>query len=269
LSEEPIYWGSWKGRVVKAISIDGARTWDDIRNQTGLSHTSMKKVFSELFDEEVLIKIETEAPAIYRVVPEVYHAYREYIDQIEEDVRIDSVEIAPESQRSLASAIGEWKDWKRLNFSMKKDHFYLTGTDLVELSSELIKRAQREVLIATPFVEACALSDVVREAATSKKVIVVLRKPDDSVEKYRLEKERYIQTLSEAGAKVVSNTRVHAKVIVLDRAVAIVSSMNLNKTSTSGSSWEAGLISKDDEVVEEIANSILQMVEIQDSKKLG
>ena len=31
--------------------------------------------------------------------------------------------------------------WKRLNFSMKKDHFSLTGTDLVELSHELIRRA--------------------------------------------------------------------------------------------------------------------------------
>ena len=268
MPEEPIYWGSWKSRVLKAISIDGARTWDDIRNQTGLSHQSMKKVFSELFDEEVLIKIETETPAVYRVVPEVYHAYRAYFDQAEKGAKIGAVDIAPENQRSLASAIGTWKDWKGLKFSMKKDHFYLTGTDLVELSGELIKRAQREVLIAAPYVEACSLSDAIREAASEKSVKVVLRKPDDTVEKYRLEKERYIQTLIDAGVTVVTNSRVHAKVIVLDRAVAMVSSMNLNKSSTSGSSWEAGLITKDDEVVEEIANSILQMLEKQDSERL-
>ena len=73
MPNEPIHWGTWKGRVLKAISLDGAKTWDDIRNQTGLSHNSMKRVFSELFVEEILIKIDSESPTIYRVVPEVYH----------------------------------------------------------------------------------------------------------------------------------------------------------------------------------------------------
>ncbi|MGV9170534.1 MAG: hypothetical protein ACOC38_11415 [Promethearchaeia archaeon] len=35
--DEPTYWGSWKGRVVKAIAVNGTRTWNEIRYQTGLS----------------------------------------------------------------------------------------------------------------------------------------------------------------------------------------------------------------------------------------
>jgi len=269
LSEEPRYWGSWKGRVIKAIAVDGARTWDEIRNRTGLSHKSMKRVFAELYSEEVLRKIESDDPTTYRVTPEIYHGYRDYFDQIGEDTKLEAVEIAPENQRSLASAIGEWRDWRRLSFSMKKDHFFLTGADLLELTNELVKRASREVLVVNPFVEPCTPSDVLREAAAEKKIAFVLRPPEDPVEKYRKKKEGYIQSLRDAGIKVVSNKRVHAKVIVLDRAVAIVSSMNLDKSSTSGSSWETGLITKDDAVVEDIVNSILQLIEKPESVEMS
>jgi phosphatidylserine/phosphatidylglycerophosphate/cardiolipin synthase-like enzyme len=228
----------------------------------------MKRVFAELFNEEVLVKVQSDDPTTYRVTPEIYHAYRNYFNQIAEDIRPGAVEIAPEDQRGLASAIGEWRDWKRLHFSMNKDHFFLTGADLIELINELVKRSRSEILVVNPFVEACTPSDVLREAAPDKKVTVVLRPPADTVEKYRVKKEKYIQSLRDAGVKVVSNKRVHAKVIVFDRAVAVVSSMNLDKSSTSGSSWEAGLITKDDEVVEEIANSILNLIEKPESSEM-
>lgn len=41
--EKPKYWGSWKGRVIKAIALDGAETWDDIRDLTGLSSESLNR----------------------------------------------------------------------------------------------------------------------------------------------------------------------------------------------------------------------------------
>ncbi len=34
---EPRYWGSLKGHVIKAIVWDGAKTWSDIHEYTGLS----------------------------------------------------------------------------------------------------------------------------------------------------------------------------------------------------------------------------------------
>lgn len=54
--EEPRYWESWKGRVVKAIAIDGVRTWTEIRDSTGLSPMSLNKVLSELFNADMLEK---------------------------------------------------------------------------------------------------------------------------------------------------------------------------------------------------------------------
>ncbi len=261
MPKEPIHWRSWNGRIIRAIAVDGARTWDEIRNQTGLSDKSMKRVFLELFSKKVLKKIESDDPTIYRVTSETYRAYRDYFDQIDEDTIPEVVEITPENQKNLVSVIAKWRGWKELSFSMTKDHFFLTGANLVDLTNELVKRASREVLVVNPFVEPCTPSDVLKEAAVKKKITLVLRPPADRLEKYRLKKEGYIQTLEDAGIKVVRNRRVHAKMIVLDRAVAIVSSINLNKSSTSGSSWEAGLITNDDEAVEDIVNSILQLVE--------
>ena len=68
------------------------------------------------------------------------------------------------------------------------------------------------------------------------------------------------------GVKVAYNKRVHAKLIVLDRSVAIVSSMNMNSSSTGGLSWEAGIVTKEDAVVEAVRDSILSLREKLDSE---
>jgi len=54
LPEEPRYWGSWKGRVIRAIAIDRAQTWSEMRDITGLSPKSLNRVLAEMFDAEVL-----------------------------------------------------------------------------------------------------------------------------------------------------------------------------------------------------------------------
>ena len=64
---------------------------------------------------------------------------------------------------------------------------------------------------------------------------------------------------------MIYNDAVHAKMIVLDRAVAIVSSMNFYSSSTAGISWEAGIVTFEDTVVESITNAILGLLETPDS----
>ena len=64
---EPTYWGPWKGRVIKAIAIDGARTWTEIRDQTGLSTKSFQRVLAELFQYETIEKRSEGKDAEYRL----------------------------------------------------------------------------------------------------------------------------------------------------------------------------------------------------------
>ncbi len=49
--------------------------------------------------------------------------------------------------------------------------------------------------------------------------------------------------------------------------MAIVSSMNFTGLSEGGSSWEAGLVTKEDGVVESVIDSILRLIERPDSEE--
>lgn len=265
MSEEPRYWGSWKGRVIRAISIDRAQTWAEIRDLTGLSPKSLNRVLAEMFDAEVLRKEENGS---YWVSKDLYKEYVNFFDQQETETTSAPVRISEDEQKSLVSRIDEWREFKDLTFSLKPEHFFLEGNNLYDLSIDLIQKAKKEVLVANPFVDQCDLSDKLREVVSpGKDVILITRRPDDKNEEYRKRKDEYYQTLKKSGVKVAYNKRVHAKLIVLDRAVAIVSSMNMNSSSTGGSSWEAGIVTKEDSVVESVRDSILTLREKLDSEK--
>jgi phosphatidylserine/phosphatidylglycerophosphate/cardiolipin synthase-like enzyme len=263
--EEPRYWGSWKGRVIKAISIDRVQTWAEIRDLTGLSPKSLNRVLAELFDAEVLRK---EDDGSYWVSKGLYQDYVDFFAQQESDTKAAPVSISEDEQKGLVSRIDEWREFKGLDFSLKPEHFFLEGNNLYDLSIDLIQKAKKEVLVANPFVDQCDLSDKLRVVVSpGKDVILITRRPDDKNEEYRKRKDEYHDTLMNAGVKVTYNRRVHAKLMVLDRAVAIVSSMNLNSSSTGGSSWEAGIITKEDSVVEFVRDSMLNLQEKLDSEK--
>ncbi len=265
MPEEPRYWGSWKGRVIRAIAIDRAQTWPEIRDLTGLSPKSLNRVLAEMFDAEVL---EKGREGEYWVSKELYKQYVDFFAQQESEVKSAPIRISEDEQKDLISRIDEWKEFKGLDFSLKPEHFFLQGNNLYDLSIDLIQKAKKEVLVANPFVDQCDLSDKLREVTTpGKDVILITRRPDDKSEEYRKRKEKYHSTLKKNGVRISYNKRVHAKLIVLDRAVAIVSSMNLNSSSTGESSWEAGLVTKEDSVVEAVRDSILNLREKPESEK--
>jgi phosphatidylserine/phosphatidylglycerophosphate/cardiolipin synthase-like enzyme len=263
MSKEPRYWGSWKGRVVKAIAIDGARTWNEIRDQTGLSPKTLNKVLSELFNAEAIEKKDENE---YRVSYELYKEYKEFFDT-QVTTHPKTVKVTEAEQKDLVSWIDQWKDSMDLEFSPKPEHFFLEGADLNTFSMKLIQKAKREVLVVNPFVDQCDLSDTLwKSVGEGKRVVLITRPPEDRFEDLKERKENYLKQLEKNGVEVVRNPRVHAKLIAVDRAVAIISSMNFQSSSTGGSSWEAGLVTKNDMVVEDIVGTIYSLFERPDSK---
>jgi phosphatidylserine/phosphatidylglycerophosphate/cardiolipin synthase-like enzyme len=260
MPEEPRYWGSWKGRVVKAIAVDGARTWTEIRDGTGLSPKSLNRVLAELFDAKML---EKRGESEYRVAYELYKTYQEYFDEqkgIEQPVL---VRISEGEQKDLIGWIDDWKKVKRLDFSLKPDHFFLEGRFLDDFSKEIIANSKREVLVVNPFVDKCDLSDTLRDAASEGRTVMLITRPPDA------EKNAYHNTLMDAGVKIFHNKSTHAKIVVVDRAVATVSSMNFYAASSGGKSWEAGLVTIEETVVEAVINSILTLVEKPESVEMS
>ena len=54
--------------------------------------------------------------------------------------------------------------------------------------------------------------------------------------------------------------RIHAKLLLVDEQIAVISSMNFYSHSTGGSSWEAGMISIDDSIVTSVHKTIDQLL---------
>jgi len=86
-------------------------------------------------------------------------------------------------------------------------------------------------------------------------VKVITRPPKDRYPDKLVRKQEYHQKLKNEGISLVYDENVHAKLIVVDNAVAISSSMNFFPESSAGVSWEAGLISIDPQVVDSIVKS--------------
>ncbi|MHA1222041.1 MAG: phospholipase D-like domain-containing protein [Candidatus Heimdallarchaeaceae archaeon] len=257
------YYGSWKGRVIKAIVIDGVYTWKEIRDSTGLSPDKLNVVLKELFDAGALKKIQKEEIQEYRVDSVLYKQYKEYFEKLHDNEKIaPKVKISEEVQKELAKWIDNWKDTKRLSFSLKRKHFYLEGRFLDDFSKDVIANAKAEVLVAAPWIKQCHLSETLIDAKQNGALVtIVMRTPDDQ------DKKKYQEKLRDYGIKIYNNDKIHAKIITVDRALAIVSSMNFIVQSSGGQSWEAGMVTLDNTVVEEVVNSILKQIERRGSIK--
>jgi hypothetical protein len=266
---EPRFWGSWKGRVVKAITVNDARTWDEIRDLTGLSPMSLNRALYELFELGVLEKMSS---GTYKVGHDIGKEYKSFFERNEEPGESlkapAKMKFSEEKQKELVDWIAQWGELKDLTFPLEPKHFFLEGRYLDDLSKELICRAKSEALVVNPFVNKCDLSDTLREASKNGvEVKLITRPPDIERVQFQQDKEEYHGLLKGDGVKVTYNKAVHAKLITVDRAVAILSSMNFYSGSSGGASWEAGLVSIEKTVVESIADSILGLLEKPESKE--
>jgi len=264
VSKEPIYWGSWKGRVIKAIAIDGARTWPEVRGLTGLSEKSLNRVLSELYDVHAIYQ---NPKGTYWVDKDLYSEYADFFKGAPEPKAKATPKFVEKNQEELTRYIDKWKDLKKLSFDLGNKHFFMAARYLDELSKDLITEAKTEVLVVNPYVEMCALSETMREV--SKKgvsVTLLTRPPESDSEQYRESKKEYHSNLRQDGVIVVYNKAVHAKMTLIDRAVAIVSSMNFNPRSSGGASWEAGLVTIDKRVVDEVLDAVFEVLDKPESK---
>lgn len=130
-------------------------------------------------------------------------------------------------------------------------HFYLSGRLLSEFSENLIEQARQEILVASPFVKRCNITESLL-LMNKKGVGVRLLTRGIGTEQFRKELSR--------GVFITCEESIHAKLIVVDRRVGIVSSMNFYAGSSAGESWEAGIASIDRHLVNSIIRSIQEKI---------
>jgi phosphatidylserine/phosphatidylglycerophosphate/cardiolipin synthase-like enzyme len=270
IDAEPPYYSSWKGRVLEAIALENIRDWIGIQEYTQLTEENLNKALSELYNLDIIEK-RKENGAYWIKDIEVVHLYRNYFEDLDEyktpliqhkEPKEIVLEKALPKDENIASFVVKWRELKNLSFSIDARHFFLEGTYLDELSKDLIRRAKKEVLLVNPFIDQCNLSQTLAIAGTNKaKVLVITRDPlEDKYPERREEKRAYHEELKKKGIIINYDPRIHAKLLVVDQQIAIISSMNFILTSSGGSSWEAGMISIDDSIVKSVHTTIHELL---------
>jgi DNA-binding transcriptional regulator GbsR (MarR family) len=239
---------SWQGLVIRAIVQSGRPlTWREIQEATGLGKKSLNRALFELISSEDIYKIEsnTNAESKYNISDERFQIYSELYN--------------PKTE--LVKWIAQWKEIRNLDFSIEHEHFFLERRHLDDFSKELISHAKFNVLIANPYIQDCDLSNTLIEASKNGiNVQIITRPPEDKHPEYLKKKQEYHSKLKQEGISLFYDAKVHAKLIVVDSTIAAVSSMNFYADSSAGVSWEAGLVSTNQKVVNSIANAFSKVL---------
>ena len=265
---EPPYFFSWKGRVLEAIAVENIRDWNGILDYAQLTRETLNTAISELYKLDI---IERKDDGLYWIKNiDIYHQYRSYFENLEayktpliqhKEQKETSLEKALPKDDNIAKWVVKWRAFKNLSFSLDARHFFLEGMYLDDLSKDLIRQARKEVLLVNPFIEQCHLSNTLIDAVTNKATIVVVTRPIlDNDQEVRAEKIAYHESLKKEGITINYDRRIHAKLLVVDQQIAVISSMNFYSFSTGGSSWEAGMISIDEPIVRSVHKTIHQLL---------
>jgi hypothetical protein len=229
------FWESWKGRIVRSIVLSRTFTKSEILKATKLKEEQFEKALKELFQADLITESEE---GKFRVSRDLYKQCMRYFEEIQE---------------ALVEWVQKWKLEKReFILDRRLSHFYLVGRLLSRFSEGLIEHAHQEILVASPFVKRCHISDALMSMSEKGISVKLLVRCFDS--------EQFKREVISKGVAVTYDESVHAKLIVVDRSVAIVSSMNFYAGSSGGACWEAGIATLERHVVYSVIRSILAKI---------
>ena len=229
-----VFWGTWGGRVVRSIVLHDAYTRDTIQKTTNLKEQEFNQAIKALSEDNLLQEKEN---GTLWVTSELYGKCKFFFEN---------------SQSALLNWVKDWRKTK-INSLLESEssHFYLAGKMLSTFSENLIENAKEEILVANPFVKRCDISQALMVMG-EKGVNVKLVTRGIGTEQFRKELTKIVMTSLDES--------IHAKLIVTDKCVGIVSSMNFYAGSSAGECWEAGIVTTDWKIVQSIASSILSKI---------
>lgn len=161
---------------------------------------------------------------------------------------------------TLIQWLTHWASDKPISLSVESKQFFLAGMELEELARDVIGKAQDEILVTSPYVDSCHLATALQRAVGRRvKVKVVARRPTTA--KMDALKAECQANLRKEGVVIHYINQIHSKIIIVDRKLTIISSMNLYSGSTGGATFEAGIVSFDKKVVDSATKYISELLE--------
>ena len=227
------FWNTWQGRIIQAIVLDHAFTKDKIFAISKLDEQAFNRGYEELIN---LKFIEEKKDGKILAVKQIY---------------CQCMSFFVEQQKTLFNWAQTWRNEQRIDPIGRSNpsQFYLVGNSLSDFSLSLIEQAKRSILIANPFVKKCFISDSLMETSEKGITVCLLTRSIDP---------QYKNELLVRGVKICEDESIHAKLLIVDDRIAIVSSMNLYAGSSGGALWEAGIVTMDKDIVMAIARSVIK-----------
>jgi|GEM_PF-2650771 phosphatidylserine/phosphatidylglycerophosphate/cardiolipin synthase-like enzyme len=154
------------------------------------------------------------------------------------------------AQDSVIKRVIGWSNRKKLNYNVSSEHFFIEGDLLNRLCLNVFDYSKTEVVVVNPNVYPCSLSDKLKE--TGDRTIKLITRSPSSEGKKTASRQKYHEVLLKNGVRIFYNDRIHAKMILSDGKLGIVSSLNFKSKSSSGRNLEAGMTTWQIDAIESI-----------------
>jgi phosphatidylserine/phosphatidylglycerophosphate/cardiolipin synthase-like enzyme len=240
--------GSWEDSILLAIIRDSIYDKEGIIKKTKLSEKEFYIAIKNLQQDG---HVDILSNGTYWVKQP---SYRQFVSTSPKLIGVK------QKKDPIVNWIRQWRKLKQIKFSLRPKHFFLQGRYLDDFSTDLICHANHEVVVVNPFVHRCNLSNSLVDATSHDANVMVITRPIVETSRYRDDGLAYHDQLKSKGIQFHYHPNVHAKIIIVDQKIAIISSMNFNVTSSGGTSWEAGLVTMNASIVKNILQDVSDLL---------
>jgi len=194
-------------------------------------------------------KLEVKNKALTKQNKELKESIKTFSSKIAESTRrLRQIKELEEQVRKLKLDIEGYKEKFEFLVTMPNKASSVYG----EIRTHL-KNAKKQVLICSPWIT--YLVEEISGLGKEKDVRVITRLIKEDVKKGITDLNKF-RALKDIGAKIRYNNNLHAKMVIIDSSIAIISSANLTKRGLKGLdvNYEAGILLKDPGEVSKVIN---------------
>ena len=263
--EKPPYFDTEMGAILEAMILFHGETNAEIASRAGIKPEKVFALIGELRSRNAIYRYKKK----WYPKPDISQKWREFYDNYTVVGTYDRHLILIEEDKKGEDRLRDWVNrfiehddmgqmQKKIDDENKQ--YFISGTALTAFCNMLILQANREIITVNPFLEVLPITkSLVKKRRNGVNVLVETRPPRDVKGRGKKKHEDCIQFLVKSDVFVEFAGSIHAKILIVDNCVAVVSSLNYISSSTSGNSWEAGIVSMDKKIIGDIRQTIFSI----------
>jgi hypothetical protein len=256
------YLGTIKGDILSLIINIGVGDLEGILEYKSMSmdyeeytKSEIKQAFDELVkDGELFLNPGGYYDAIPQLVEDYEYYWQNWPDYLEPPYYDDDFPEPEITLHGIVKSATAWVELQEPKIILKSEQCYLEGHYLDSFIRFIFTRAEKTIIAVSPFFDLSSHIQLLIKAKQNGKTAVLLTRPPTGPYFKKLH-----QILADKGLKLLYHNDLHAKLIVVDDLLAVVSSMNFKQRAAAGITWEAGLVTMNKEIVDSIISSLADL----------